>query len=68
MRNPPTADDLPNFALCIGYIVIELSENIYNSRTSRSEPKFKLWRSAKSDYCRCFQTAQSLYTQCKEQN
>ncbi len=26
--------------------MIELSENIYNSRTSRSEPKFKLWRSA----------------------
>jgi MoaA/NifB/PqqE/SkfB family radical SAM enzyme len=26
--------------------VIELSENVYNSRTSRSEPKFKLWRSA----------------------
>ena len=24
----------------------ELSENIYNSRTTRSEPKFKLWRSA----------------------
>jgi len=26
--------------------MIELSENIYNSRTTRSEPKFKLWRSA----------------------
>jgi len=26
--------------------MIELSENIYNSRTKRSEPKFKLWRSA----------------------
>jgi MoaA/NifB/PqqE/SkfB family radical SAM enzyme len=26
--------------------MIELSENIYNSRTSRSEPKLKLWRSA----------------------
>jgi hypothetical protein len=26
--------------------MIDLSENIYNSRTSRSEPKFKLWRSA----------------------
>jgi len=26
--------------------MIELSENIYNSRTNRSEPKFKLWRSA----------------------
>ena len=25
--------------------MIELSENIYNSRTTRSEPKFKLWRS-----------------------
>jgi len=24
----------------------ELSENIYNSQTTRSEPKFKLWRSA----------------------
>ncbi|MHC4206585.1 MAG: radical SAM protein [Planctomycetota bacterium] len=24
----------------------ELAENIYNSRTTRSEPKFKLWRSA----------------------
>ena len=46
MRNLPTADDLLNSALCIGFIVIELSENIYNSRTSRSEPKFKLWRSA----------------------
>jgi MoaA/NifB/PqqE/SkfB family radical SAM enzyme len=26
--------------------MIELSENIYNSQTTRSEPKFKLWRSA----------------------
>ena len=26
--------------------MIELSENIYNSLTTRSEPKFKLWRSA----------------------
>jgi organic radical activating enzyme len=26
--------------------MIELSENIYNSRATRSEPKFKLWRSA----------------------
>ncbi|MHC4626566.1 MAG: radical SAM protein [Planctomycetota bacterium] len=26
--------------------MVELSENIYNSRTSRSEPKLKLWRSA----------------------
>jgi hypothetical protein len=26
--------------------MIELSENIYNSKTTRSEPKFKLWRSA----------------------
>jgi len=26
--------------------MVELSENIYNSRTTRSEPKFKLWRSA----------------------
>jgi len=26
--------------------MIDLSENIYNSRTTRSEPKFKLWRSA----------------------
>jgi MoaA/NifB/PqqE/SkfB family radical SAM enzyme len=26
--------------------MIELSENVYNSRTKRSEPKFKLWRSA----------------------
>ena len=26
--------------------MIELSENVYNSRLSRSEPKFKLWRSA----------------------
>jgi len=26
--------------------MIELSENIYNSRTTRSESKFKLWRSA----------------------
>ena len=26
--------------------MIDLSENIYNSRTMRSEPKFKLWRSA----------------------
>lgn len=26
--------------------MIALSENIYNSRTGRSEPKFKLWRSA----------------------
>jgi len=26
--------------------MIELSENIYNSQTKRSEPKFKLWRSA----------------------
>ena len=26
--------------------MIELSENIYNSQASRSEPKFKLWRSA----------------------
>jgi len=26
--------------------MIELSENIYNSRAKRSEPKFKLWRSA----------------------
>jgi len=26
--------------------MIELSENVYNSRTTRSEPKFKLWRSA----------------------
>lgn len=26
--------------------MIELSENIYNSQTVRSEPKFKLWRSA----------------------
>ena len=25
--------------------MIELSENIHNSRTTRSEPKFKLWRS-----------------------
>ena len=27
-------------------MMIELSENTYNSRLSRSEPKFKLWRSA----------------------
>jgi MoaA/NifB/PqqE/SkfB family radical SAM enzyme len=26
--------------------MIELSENIYNSQTTRGEPKFKLWRSA----------------------
>lgn len=26
--------------------MIELSENIYNSRTERDKPKFKLWRSA----------------------
>ncbi|MBN2315390.1 MAG: radical SAM protein [Sedimentisphaerales bacterium] len=26
--------------------MIELSENIYNSRVARNEPKFKLWRSA----------------------
>jgi len=26
--------------------MISLSENIYNSRTERNEPKFKLWRSA----------------------
>ena len=26
--------------------MIELSENIYNSQTTRSDPKFKLWRSA----------------------
>jgi MoaA/NifB/PqqE/SkfB family radical SAM enzyme len=26
--------------------MIELSENIYNSQAARSEPKFKLWRSA----------------------
>ena len=26
--------------------MIDLSENIYNSQTKRSEPKFKLWRSA----------------------
>jgi hypothetical protein len=26
--------------------MIDLSENIYNSRTTRSEPKLKLWRSA----------------------
>ena len=26
--------------------MIELSENIYNGRTTRSDPKFKLWRSA----------------------
>ncbi|TKJ39571.1 MAG: hypothetical protein CEE38_02285 [Planctomycetes bacterium B3_Pla] len=26
--------------------MIELSENVYNSRAKRSEPKFKLWRSA----------------------
>jgi MoaA/NifB/PqqE/SkfB family radical SAM enzyme len=26
--------------------MIELSENIYNGLTTRSEPKFKLWRSA----------------------
>ena len=26
--------------------MIELSENIYNSKTARNEPKFKLWRSA----------------------
>ena len=26
--------------------MIDLSENIHNSRTTRSEPKFKLWRSA----------------------
>ena len=28
------------------FMMIELSENVYNSRLSRSEPKFKLWRSA----------------------
>jgi organic radical activating enzyme len=27
-------------------LMIELSENIYNSQTTRSEPKLKLWRSA----------------------
>ena len=26
--------------------MIELSENVYNSRVARNEPKFKLWRSA----------------------
>jgi MoaA/NifB/PqqE/SkfB family radical SAM enzyme len=26
--------------------MIDLSENIYNTRAKRSEPKFKIWRSA----------------------
>jgi sulfatase maturation enzyme AslB (radical SAM superfamily) len=26
--------------------MIELSENVYNRRTTRTDPKFKLWRSA----------------------
>ncbi|MHC4701756.1 MAG: radical SAM protein, partial [Planctomycetota bacterium] len=45
--------------------MIELSENIYNSRTRRSEPKFKLWRSAGLLLtCKCNCTCEFCYYNC----